>query len=35
MAEFKPIKTISSKLNNITKKEGQFIITTDTKKNLL
>lgn len=32
MAEFKPIKTISSKLNNITKKEGQFIITTDTKK---
>lgn len=32
MAEFKPIKCLSSKLDNITKKEGQFIVTTDTKK---
>ena len=29
MAEFKPIKTTSSKLDSLAKKEGQFIITTD------
>lgn len=32
MALFKPYKIQSSQLNSLPKKEGQFIITTDTKK---
>lgn len=32
MAKFKPYKIESSQLNDLTKAEGQFIVTTDTKK---